>query len=262
MEKIKTILDREKLSSSFVNSKQDFKSVKESVNFLKKPLWKSPLFYGPVGLAGIALGVTIVNLDSVDEASINQFEEIKIAEHKSEVDLNNSVHLNQILNESKSKPEELAPSSKKETKVSPVINDKKTSFKKEISIVESNPQPRRIINAIDDDQYKSLTPVNTSKNMMPNIAGVFTGDIPFGKLCSDEGIVCNSSLKVVSFHLECDTGRDQYGATIKGNKIPLEICEDLNASNNFSTIFITQFRAEDISTGKIHTLSSMSLNPK
>ncbi len=57
--KTKFNLDRKPLDSSFIQSRQDFDKVIKGYQAMKPPLWKNPWFYGPVGLASLALVLTI-----------------------------------------------------------------------------------------------------------------------------------------------------------------------------------------------------------
>lgn len=57
--KTKFNLDREQLDSSYINSSQDFEKVVKGYRAMKPPIWKNPWFYGPAGLAGLALILTL-----------------------------------------------------------------------------------------------------------------------------------------------------------------------------------------------------------
>ena len=69
MEKVKILIDREPLSKDYIESKQNFGQVLSQVKQLKPPVWKSPWFYGPVGLAVVALSVTAVNSIPPDDST-------------------------------------------------------------------------------------------------------------------------------------------------------------------------------------------------
>ena len=55
MEIKKVNLDRQNLSSSYIEKKQDFNHVLKSAKMTKMPTWKSPWFYGAVGLSSVAI---------------------------------------------------------------------------------------------------------------------------------------------------------------------------------------------------------------
>ena len=57
--KTKFNLDRERLDSSYINSRQDFEKVIKGYRATKPPIWNNPWFYGPAGLAGLAIILTL-----------------------------------------------------------------------------------------------------------------------------------------------------------------------------------------------------------
>ena len=68
MKRNKINIDRPIVSSEEINKRQDFTTVMKGVKKMKPPLYKNPWFYGPVGLASLALLFTL----SIKE---EQFEE-------------------------------------------------------------------------------------------------------------------------------------------------------------------------------------------
>lgn len=52
-------LDRQQLTSEHINSRQDFDKVLKGSQAASAPFWKSPWFYGPTGLASLAVIVAI-----------------------------------------------------------------------------------------------------------------------------------------------------------------------------------------------------------
>jgi hypothetical protein len=69
MKENKIKIDRPIISSEEINSKQDFTKVVEGFRKIKPPLWKNPWFYGPIGLASLAIVLTLTTLNN------NEFEE-------------------------------------------------------------------------------------------------------------------------------------------------------------------------------------------
>jgi len=61
--KTKFNLDRDKLNSDYIKSKQDYKKVLNGFEALKPPIWKNPWFYGPVGLTSLA-AILVTTLQS------------------------------------------------------------------------------------------------------------------------------------------------------------------------------------------------------
>ena len=64
MKKLKINLDRQPLESKYIESKQNFDQVLNGFKQLKPPIWKNPWFYGPVGVATVALMLTVGSINS------------------------------------------------------------------------------------------------------------------------------------------------------------------------------------------------------
>jgi hypothetical protein len=62
--KTKFNLDRKTLKPDYISSKQDFNQVVKNFNADKVPIWKSPWFYGPAGLATLALLIGLVSYNN------------------------------------------------------------------------------------------------------------------------------------------------------------------------------------------------------
>ena len=60
MEFKKVNLDRQNLSSSYIEKKQDFKHVLKIAKMTKIPTWKSPWFYGAVGFSSVAIAALVL----------------------------------------------------------------------------------------------------------------------------------------------------------------------------------------------------------
>jgi hypothetical protein len=72
MKKLKVNLDRPDLESKHIASKQNFDQVLRGFRQLKPPIWKNPWFYGPVGLASIALVLSIGIINAQNETNENK----------------------------------------------------------------------------------------------------------------------------------------------------------------------------------------------
>ena len=81
MKENKIKIDRPIVSSEEINSKQNFTKVVEGFRKIKPPLWKNPWFYGPVGLASLALVLTLTTLNN------NEFEEKTTLQESKEIEL-------------------------------------------------------------------------------------------------------------------------------------------------------------------------------
>lgn len=81
MKENKIKIDRPIVSSEEINSKQNFTKVVEGFRKIKPPLWKNPWFYGPVGLASLALVLTLTTVNN------NEFEEKTTLKESKEIEL-------------------------------------------------------------------------------------------------------------------------------------------------------------------------------
>lgn len=81
MKENKIKIDRPIVSSEEINSKQNFTKVVEGFRKIKPPLWKNPWFYGPVGLASLALVLTLTTVNN------NEFEEKNTLKESKEIEL-------------------------------------------------------------------------------------------------------------------------------------------------------------------------------
>lgn len=71
MKKLKINLDRPPLESKYIESKQNFDHVLNGFKQLKPPIWKNPWFYGPVGIASLALILSIGLINAKNDSNDN-----------------------------------------------------------------------------------------------------------------------------------------------------------------------------------------------
>ena len=73
----------------------------------------------------------------------------------------------------------------------------------------------------------------------------------------------NNNYAVISFIIQFyeGGGRDSEDVIVKGNQIPFSICEKLFSSNLNNSVSFTNIKAEHRVTGKVISLSSMSVKP-
>ena len=249
MKKVKILIDRKPLSKSYVQSKQNFGQVLSQFKNLKPPVWKTPWFYGPVGLAVVALSVTVVNSRLPDETK-------------------KPLRLEAILplEQRKIEAETLAFISPKEeyTSIREIVPEKnepaKETPKNQDEIEEGDidvPVPKIILEVIapvadvEMDKRKPLT-------RFPSINRIYSGEITVSELCSN-GIECLDS-EVTSFTLEYYNGREEVVEDITGNSLNKVICESISKYNINEMIFITKIRAVN-ETGQKLSYPSMNLIP-
>lgn len=71
MKKLKINLDRPPLESKHIESKQNFDHVLNGFKQLKPPIWKNPWFYGPVGVASVALVLSMGLINAKNDTHEN-----------------------------------------------------------------------------------------------------------------------------------------------------------------------------------------------
>lgn len=227
MEKIKTIVDREQLSSNYIGSNQNFGHVLSQVKNLKPPIWKTAWFYGPVGLSVIAIFVSI--------ASISATEDTKMASSPS------IIKEKHVTEKNRSRADNIDSPKTSEITLSPSLNTSSTPQ----SVITSNHPTRSIDDSDKSGNTETMsndTKVVPKKNMFPNIEGIYTGEISIETLCSGNGIQCNDAIRIISFTIQYSVGLKDVLTEVKGNKIPREICSTIRAQNGSNMIFITNIK--------------------
>ncbi|MCH2230382.1 MAG: hypothetical protein MK105_08555 [Crocinitomicaceae bacterium] len=249
MKKFKTIVDREYLSSDYIESRQNFGQVLNEVNQLKPPVWKSAWFYGPVGISVLAVVVSIAGVDPTVSISMKNSQEnpeykALIAHVKKEDQKNN---IKTILSEEITTLKEAADDLSE-------VQEPQKNTKSEFKIL---PQEEIIdivneenIEVEDEEKY-----VYTGN--FPNIEGVFNGDITLKQLLDGGGITSNPTLTITSFTINYFDGNDIASSSVNGNKIPLVIGEKIKSYNIGEMIYITDIKAED---EELNHMSLSSLN--
>lgn len=258
MKHFKINVGRKKLSSEYIESKQNFDSVLNGVKILQPSFWKSVWFYGTVGMAGVA---TVIGYKFYN--SENQLNETIITQdiiNPKDVALNNDYvketsiiyQVSQTTAVSESQiQEKVAVGKQKEQvasnigKVTPkeVFDDKKT----EISLEEIS----------EPEAPKVKKPV---RNSMPSISGVYNGDISW-EVFKDGVVFIGEDVSVKQFSIQYTTRLGDKIISVKGDRIPTEVASELEALGLNQTIFITNVVAGD-NQGSAMRFVSMDLNLK
>lgn len=275
MEKRKTILDRKPLSSEYIRGRQDFDGVLKAHKAMKPPLWKSAWFYGPVGLAVIAIIVSVTKFSPSETpiydskttlAQHSGFSNVTAPPEKVETP-------EKTYSSTKDKAEEKevadsAPVPEKAEVITPTNTVKeqapveKIAEVAEVEVEEKVETPKKLPPPPPRPERRSpfVEKVTTIKNTMPSIAGVFTGSIKASALCDENGIVYKPGWRIVSYTINYDNGVQEVSDQIQGNRIPLLVCSKLKRFNLNRMVFITDIRAID-DKGKLHPLPHMNLTP-
>lgn len=259
MKHFKINVGRKRLSSEYIQSKQNFDSVLKGVKLSQPGIWKSPWFYGVVGLSGVAIAVGYYF-----NQSQNQINETLITQNKEfdkEVSLdNNYIAMASIAPQGiRIRPEELSKTAlpvteerivkkekiTREPEVKPVVQDKKTEEREAVVISET-------------ETPKRAKPVRSS---MPSISGVYNGDISWENFRNGE-IFVGDDLKVKQFSIQYTTRLGDKTISVKGEKIPDEVIAELENLGLNQTIFITNVVATEETGGGVMRFVSMDLNLK
>ncbi|MFZ9028252.1 MAG: hypothetical protein ACO2Z9_04510 [Crocinitomicaceae bacterium] len=269
MEKIKVILDRKKVSSEEIASRQDLNSVLKGAS-TNVPIWKSGWFYGSVGLASVAIVAITVTWNQ--SANVDTSNERVLTASLTDSNVITAVH------EVIQKPEtdvllaadEKVKADELDVNKTPPVN--KTVEKKVIQrvedlgdleeeaseeIAESTPVSET---SVTPKTTPSIAKVNGVVNKMPNIAGVYYGPIAIEKLCSNNRITSSPDIDITSFKINYNTMDGDVVKSVSGDMIPEDICSQLKRWNLNSTVFITEIRGVS-AHGEVLMLSSMSLIP-
>lgn len=261
MEDRKTTLDRERLSSDYIQGKQDFNHVLKIHRAMKPPLWKTAWFYGPVGLAIVAITISAVKFNPQLNKSTT-YGANNTLEQKNTQEPTNTVIAAIAMSDKEQieKTVETAYTSIPQKKSAPkksVLKKETIAIVKEIETPQTEIEPAREIEPV---QYTQEVKKTSTRNMMPTIGGVFMGNIKSDQLCSSEGIWINEDWIVTGFTIQYNNGAEDVIQKINGAVIPESICWKIHRFNLNIPVFITSIVAID-PTGARKSIPSMSLTP-
>jgi hypothetical protein len=256
MEKIKTIVDREPVSSDYIEAKQDFGHVLSQVKNLKPPVWKTAWFYGPVGIAVVAVIVSITTLDPIIEiptenASITIHDEL--IEHLNQPESSTTVQVGSI---QESSPPQVSYTA------TPIEESPAVLPQQEIEVEPIETQPTReveVVNVPIQTNRNASVPAPVRKNRYPHIEYIFNGeDIPFETLSSENGIQLNDEIKIVAFDIHYNVeANSTETASVVGNKIPKRVLDKIKRYNIGYMIFITDVKGVD-ANGKVYSIDNIN----
>lgn len=259
MKDFKINVDREKLSSEHIQSKQNFELVLEKVRLSQSAVWKTLWFYGVVGLTGIAafVGYRFYQSENHIHETINT--------------QNNIVELREVTHEIAASQLAIANINiKHESSRETIIPEKKELKKTEnIALPEKN-------KIVDDKEMKPVKPEHIAvpestaqpvkkqsvlavKNSLPSISGVYNGDISWEDF--KEGILVVDDLIVKQFSIQYTSRIGDKTISVEGDKIPQEVVSELENLGLNQTIFVTNVVAGN-EKGELLRCFSMDLNLK
>lgn len=234
MEIKKVNLDREPISSAYIQQKQDFTSVVKMHKRYSDILWKKTFFYGGIGIASIATASMFL----LSDFELNNTESNNIQ---------SSINTTAVSGE--------LPKNIFTTKHSLATNQQTKTFVKEVSpysnVMKNKQSTTRIISnerEVEENESPEKSLINEvvlSRNVqMPSISGKFNGSITNLELCDPEGIIAGRDVSVKKFKIQYTSGNNNIEIDVVGNKIPESVCEEISAAGFSQMIFITNINAD------------------
>ena len=255
MNNFKLNVDRKVPDSEYIQSKQDFKEVLNRVAAAKTSIWHSTWFYGTVGMASIAILTTVSFLipDKTNTYGTNLTpEKNQIAttqKHEVPADVKTAgafshADVEVALIQSPRDVRKHLGNSKKQTV--PEVTPKKAVQSVEQKLDE-NALSETVASA--PMTQKVVQEVRHTRPGMPNISGVFNGELEFSSLC--EGAVeVNENVTVSSFLIQYSSRFGDRSQQIEGNKITPEVCREIEELGIDQMIFVTNITGYDASGKK------------
>ncbi len=242
MEIKKVNLDRTKLSSAYIQEKQDFNRVLTEVRLTKTPTIKSPWFYGAVGLSSVA--VAAMFLTDID--------------HQTQPNEKKATQLSEGMKTEKEKVVLATVLPVQET-VSQLGYQKKNSSKHpvptQVKVKEQKP-----VNEIVNDATEA--PVMDRSEMkhrseFPTINGLSSGKLTVTSLMSAEDIEISEEFRIVSYKVQYFNGSSDLSVQMSGGALPRNIREQITQFNLGQMVFFTEIKGLS-ADGKLRLLPSMN----
>lgn len=238
MEKIKTILDREPISSDYIASKQDFASVMNGAKGLGKPYWKTNWFAGAVGVTAVAIIVTAVTLTDSEDPVDKPTPQLTAAVSN---DTNDEVSQEEIvdqtetltqasLNEDQTDPSEDTPVQETQEPVTSPVQTEPASI---------TPPPATAARQKPEEVEKP------EEIGLPNVAGVSGGPISFKDFCDPMGIQVGNGVLIHRYTLQYRSCARDVVVRIAGNRLPQQLCDEIADCGSPIEVTFSNFGAED-----------------
>lgn len=244
MKRNKTILDREPVSSDYIKSQENFGQVISQVNQLSVPVWKTGWFYGPIGMAVVAVAVSVATIDPVNAESTAVPESLATTSFQSS--------LMAEVEHAPAKVEEV------ELELTPTPNpvvepSRPMSY---TSVAVTSPAQEEVQEAPKRVEVAPSNVVGTGKkNILPHIGNYFLGDIPVSDLILP--LECNEDISIIAFNVHFNTTNGTETASIIGNKVPQKIVDVIKAHNIGYMVSFTDIKGKT-SEGKVVSLLPMN----
>jgi hypothetical protein len=243
MEIKKVNLDREKLTSSYIEQKQDFTGVLNEARLTKTPTWKSPWFYGAVGLSSVAItAICLTDFNNQNELDVKTSTKQKINYSAAIVS---------------SKPVvAIASMETKTNQEAEKKNKSEKSFKKNTEVIKKTSVTDANVNDVSTPEPE-MESVKIYRSELPAINGVTSGKLSANSLINATEIEISEDYKIVSYKVQYFNGRSDLSVQISGNIIPENIKKEIIAYNIGQMVFFTDIKGLT-KEGKMMNLSSMN----
>lgn len=268
MEENKVIVDRARLNSDYIAERQDFNQILKAHRAAKPSLWKSSWFYGPVGLAVVAVTVAAAKFNPSSTTENENAYEAKITLNESSQQFTKSTSvLAQTSPLVEPEPESMKVESSTSNKVisaeaKKVVESPKTQTPEVNSIADSDEkqileQEPEVFLEVEPEPVKPTISANPG---VPKIGGVFNGRIKADLICSSGVIEMNEGWYVLSYTIQYYNGMEDVIEKFNTDLIPTRLCSDLKRFNTNSPVNITSIVAENLK-GERKLVPSMQITP-
>jgi hypothetical protein len=259
MEFKKVNLDRQNLSSSYIEKKQDFNHVLKSAKMTKMPTWKSPWFYGAVGLSSIVITAFVLSENNFK----NETHDITSTLKEKSTELTTK-KTSKIASSFEALPKKTNPLvTAYHSNVFASETQANSTIKVENKLVDPASESRLenhsdVVDSSVEPLMETRTGIKKNFSGQPTIAGVASGIIRVESLKNTSIIESNSSFEITSYEVQYFNGRQDITTEIRSNKIPENIKEQIIENNLDEMIFITGIKGID-ENGKLRKLPSINL---
>jgi hypothetical protein len=237
MEIKKINLDRKPLTVDQIKAKENFSEILANANLHKPGIWKSPWFYGAIGLSSLASFMLL----STDFETKKEFNVKTSTLNNNLLQANNNPHIEKV------KPfigtEKQVPSKK---------NSSNNSLKDEIPVYTTQAATSEY------KELEQLVPQVKKVNGLPSIAGIANGAIKSSILKDAEIIESGFDFKINGYKVNYFNGYKEVEERLEGNALPTDLREKLINYNLGDMVFFTELRGVD-NLGINRDLPSMNL---
>lgn len=262
MNKIKINIGRERLSSEYIQSKQDFSSINNQV-LSKTAMFKSTWFYGTAGLATVALCISFAFKNSkppLNDSNATQ-KDIKIAQSS----FANSSSKFQTISNPRSK---INGSIEQDNRTIKEVLKVQIPKKAIIHVAKDDSEPldntsKIVPLTVASRESKTIVPIVSNsvkvlkQNFLPSINGKYNGEITLTEL-KEKSLKVSSGFDITEFEINFSTNRGDKTQKIEGDRVTQDVIDKIDQYGIDQMIFITSIYAKDLD-GKIAMLTPMNL---